>query len=101
MLDLFVECIFFGYLLFLFIGVDVFGFWEIIIRKIRGGLVISKGWVVFFICWVIRVVYIEVLEDMMIFVFINFFIWFIVIWGCIRIICFDRGINFVGVVNEL
>lgn len=69
------------------------------IWKIRGGIVNNKCWVVLFICLCIRVVYIEVLEEILSFFFINVLRWFVVIRGSVKIICLDRGINFIGVVN--
>ena len=35
---------------FSYVGVDVFGPWEIITRKTRGGVVNSKRWAVLFTC---------------------------------------------------
>lgn len=69
------------------------------ICKIRGGIVNNKCWVVLFVCLCIRVVYIEVLEEMLNFFFINVLRWFVVIRGSVKIICLDRGINVMGVVN--
>lgn len=79
----------------------MFGFWIIIIRCIRGGSVYLKCWVVLFICLYSRVVYIEVIEEMIFFLFINVMRWFIVMCGVVLEFRLDRGINFVGVVLEL
>lgn len=49
MVDLFEEFIILG-LLFINVGIDIFGFWVIKIRKICGGVVNLKCWVIFFIC---------------------------------------------------
>lgn len=57
--------------LFIFVGFDVFGLWLVVIRKMCGGFVQSKRWVVLFFCLIICVVYIEVIEDMFSLCFIN------------------------------
>lgn len=88
MVDLLVDCLDL-LLFFINVGVDVFGFWFIIICKIWGGSVNLKCWGILFICLVIRVVYIEVVEEMSLFVFINVVRRFIVIWGLVKIFCFD------------
>lgn len=49
MVDLFEDCIILG-LLFINVGIDIFGFWIIIMRKICGGVVNLKCLVIIFIC---------------------------------------------------
>lgn len=88
MVDLFTDRIELGFL-FIFVGVDTFGLWMVILRKIRGGMVYNKRWVLFFICFIIRVVYIEVVEDMISFFVINVICCFVVIRGEVREFCFD------------
>lgn len=97
----FLECCIRLFFLFIYVGVDVFGLWEIIICKIRGGLVNSKCWGILFICLICCVVYIELVEDMLLFIFINVLRRFVVIWGKVVEFCFDRGINFVGSIDVL
>lgn len=100
MVDLLVDRV---VLLFLFIivGVDVFGLWNIVVCRIWGGLVYLKRWVVFFSCFIFRVIYIEVIEELSSLVFINVFIWFIFIWGVVKEFWLDCGMNFVGVLDYI
>lgn len=88
-------------LLFLYVGVDMFGLWVIVYRRIRGSLVNQKWWVLLFICMVIRVIYIEVIEELFSVVFINVLRCFIVIRGLVVQFRFDCGINFIGVIQDL
>ena len=66
---------------FSFVGVDVFGPWEIITRRTRGGAANSKRWAALFTCLSARAVHIEVLEDMTASAFINALRRFIAIRG--------------------
>lgn len=70
-------------LVFIFVGVDIFGLWEVVYRWIRGGLVKYKWWVLFFICLVIRGIYIELIEEFSSLLFINVLRCFIVIRGLV------------------
>lgn len=54
-----------------------------------------------FICFFIRVIYIEVIEEFSLLLFINVFCRFIVLRGSLKEICLDWGINFVGFVDYL
>lgn len=45
--------------------------------------------------------YIEIVEEMLSFLFINVFCCFLVICGFVKFIYFDRGFNFIGVVEEM
>lgn len=83
----------------MYVGVDIFGFWEVIVRKIRGGVVNVKRWVILFICLMSRVVYIELVDEMIFSVFINFFRCFVVMCGKVIEFYLDRGINFVGSID--
>lgn len=56
---------------FSFIGIDIFGPWEVITRKIRGGSANSKRWAALFTCLTTRAVHVEILEDMTVSRFIN------------------------------
>lgn len=100
MVDLFVER-FEVVLFFFYIGIDVFGFWIIFMRKMCGGEVNFKRWVLMIICFVICVVYIEVLEEMIFLCFINVLRCFCVVRGEVKLIRLDCGINFVGFVKDL
>lgn len=72
MVDFLFDCLDLVFL-FIYIGIDVFGLWIIVICKICGGEVNLKCWVLLFICFVVCVVYIELLEEMLFFSFINVF----------------------------
>ncbi|XP_062611017.1 uncharacterized protein LOC134272834, partial [Saccostrea cucullata] len=86
---------------FLNIGVDVFGPWQVVTRKTRGGTVNNKRWAALFTCLCTRAVHIEVLEEMSTSSFINALKRFITIRGNVKIIRSDRGTNFIGTVNTL
>lgn len=47
---------------FTYVGVDVFGPWEVTMRRTRGGQANSKRWAVMFSCLSSRVVHIELIE---------------------------------------
>jgi hypothetical protein len=86
---------------FTFVGLDVFGPWQIVIRKTRGGAACSKRWAVIFTCMTIRAIHIELVESMETSSFINALLRFLAIRGpIIRLRC-DNGANFVGAQNEL
>lgn len=61
MVDFFVCCLKLV-LFFIYVGVDIFGYWNVVSRRICGGYVNSKWWVILFICFIVCVVYIEVVE---------------------------------------
>ncbi|XP_078330327.1 uncharacterized protein LOC111129274 [Crassostrea virginica] len=83
------------------VGVDMFGPWEIITRRTRGGSANSKRWAAIFTCLSTRAVHIEVVEEMTSSSFINALKRFIAIRGNVNIFRSDRGTNFVGAVKEL
>jgi hypothetical protein len=83
------------------VGVDIFGPWEVLTRKTRGGQANSKRWAVLFTCLVTRSVHIELVEEMTSSAFINAMRRFMAIRGPVKIFRSDRGTNFVGAVNEL
>ena len=56
---------------FTYVGVDVFGPWEVVSRRTRGGHSNSKRWAVMFSCMCSRAVHIEVIEAMSASSFIN------------------------------
>ena len=83
------------------VGLDVFGPWEISIRKTRGGSVNSKRWAVMFTCLYTRAVHIDILESMSTSSMINAFRRFFAFRGPAKIIRSDQGTNFVGAAAEL
>jgi hypothetical protein len=90
-----------GYPPFSFVGVDIFGPWEVITRKTRGGSANSKRWAALFTCLSTRAVHIEVIEDMSASAFINALRRFVAIRGSVKIFRSDRGTNFIEAVHEL
>ena len=86
---------------FTYVGVDVFGPWQVCTRRTRGGSANSKRWAVLFTCLVSRAIHIEVSEELSTSSFINSLRRFIALRGPVKQIRSDRGTNFVGAVNEL
>ena len=86
---------------FTFVGVDVFGPFEVYSRKTRGCSSRAKRWAALFTCMVTRGVHIEVLEAMDSSCFINALRRFFSIRGPARQIRSDCGTNFVGACNEI
>ena len=56
---------------FSYVGVDVFGPWEVLSRRTRGGHANSQRWAVLFSCMCTRAVHIEIIETMSASSFIN------------------------------
>ena len=83
------------------VGVDVFGPWEVLTRKTRGGQANSKRWAVIFSCMACRAIHIEVIEEMSSSSFINALRRFVAIRGPVSEMRSDRGTNFVGAADEL
>ncbi|XP_056430806.1 uncharacterized protein LOC130369492 [Hyla sarda] len=83
------------------VGVDVFGPWEVVTRRTRGGSADSKRWAVLFTCLSIRAVHIELIESMSASSFINALRRFFSVRGPAKLIRSDRGTNFVGACKEL
>lgn len=77
-------------------GVDVFGPWEVVTRKTRGGAANSKRWAALFTCLSTRAVHIEVLESMSTSSFMNAYRRFVALRGKVNLIRSDCGTNFVG-----
>ncbi|XP_054652021.1 uncharacterized protein LOC129192244 [Dunckerocampus dactyliophorus] len=86
---------------FTYVGVDIFGPWDVISRRTRGGLSNSKRWAVMFSCMSSRAVHIEVIEAMSSSSFINALRRFFAVRGPVKQIRSDRGTNFVGASREL
>ncbi|XP_062587039.1 uncharacterized protein LOC134248653 [Saccostrea cucullata] len=86
---------------FTYVGVDMFGQWEVVTRKTRGGSANSKRWAILFTCLSSRASHIEVVEDMSSSAFINALRRFIAIRGRVAEFRSDRGTNFVGSTDTL
>lgn len=86
---------------FAHVGVDVFGPWNISVRKMRGGVLENKRWAVMFTCLVTRAVHIEVIESLSTSSFINALRRFLTIRGPAKLFRSDCGTNFVGACKEL
>lgn len=86
---------------FTYVGVDVFGPWDIVTRRTRGGVSNSKRWAVMFSCMCSRAVHIEVIEAMSSGSFINALRRFFAIRGPAKQIRSDCGTNFIGASREL
>ncbi|XP_061166266.1 uncharacterized protein LOC133175165 [Saccostrea echinata] len=83
------------------VGVDVFGPWNIMTRRTRGGSAQSKRWAVMFSCLTTRAVHIELIEDMSSSALINAVRRFTAIRGEVKVFRSDRGTNFVGATDDL
>ncbi|XP_035860336.1 uncharacterized protein LOC118495618 [Sander lucioperca] len=85
---------------FSYVGLDVFGPWEVITRT-RGGQARDKRWAVIFTCMSTRAIHIEVIETMTFSSFINALRRFFSIRGHAKQLRSDCGTNFVGASKEL
>ena len=85
---------------FTYVGLDVFGPWEVTARRTRGGHANSKRWAVIFTCFSTRAIHIELVESMDTSSFINALRRFMAIRGHVEQIDSDCGTNFVGAHNE-
>lgn len=83
------------------VGLDVFGPWEVVTRRTRGGSANSKRWAVLFTCMSTRAVHIEVVETMSASSCINALRRFFAIRGPAKQLRSDRGTNFVGANSNL
>lgn len=86
---------------FSYVGVDVFGPWQIVSRRTRGGQASSKRWAVLFTCLTIRAVHIEIIEDLSSSAFINALRRFTSIRGKVKVYRSDCGTNFVGAIHNI
>ncbi len=86
---------------FTYVGVNVFGPWEVVSRCTRGGVFNSKRWAVTFSCMCSRAVHIEVIEAMSTSRFIKALRRFFAIRGPVKQIRSDCGTNFIGASCEL
>ena len=78
------------------VGIDVFGPWQVITRKTRGGQANNKRWAVLFSCLTTRAVHIEVIEEMSTSSFLNALRRLVALRGEVKLLRSDRGTNFVG-----
>ncbi|XP_056006721.1 uncharacterized protein LOC130050536 [Ostrea edulis] len=86
---------------FTYVGVDVFGPWNVITRRTRGGSANSKRWAVLVTCMYCRAVHIDLIEEMSTSSFINSLRRFYTIRGEVKEFRSDRGTNFVGSTDAL
>lgn len=86
---------------FTYVGLDVFGPFEVVARRTRGGLANAKRWVVIYVCLSMSAIHLEVIESMDTSSFICALRRFISIRGQVKEIRCDCGSNHVGAKNEL
>ncbi|KAJ8369941.1 hypothetical protein SKAU_G00099690 [Synaphobranchus kaupii] len=86
---------------FTYVGLDVFGPWNVTALRTRGGHVHSKRWAVMFTCMSTRTVHIEVVESMDTSSAINALRRFFAIRGPAKQLRSDCGTNFIGASKEL
>lgn len=83
------------------VGLDVFGPWNVCVRRIRGGFSKSRREAVMFTCLATRVVHMGIVESLSTSSFINALRRFTTIRGPAKLFCTDRATNFVGACEEL
>ncbi|PIK56464.1 hypothetical protein BSL78_06627 [Apostichopus japonicus] len=83
------------------VSLDVFGPWNIVTRRTRGGSADSKRWALLLTCMSTRAVHIEVLESLSASSLINALRRFFSIRGPAKILRSGRGTNVVGACKEL
>lgn len=86
---------------FTYVGLDVFGPWNVVTRRTRGGAAQSKRWAILFTCMSTRAAHIEVIESMDTASCINALRRFFALRGPAKQLRSDRGTNFVGASSEL
>lgn len=86
---------------FTYVGVDVFGPWDVVTRHTRGGQANSKRWAVMLSCMSTRAVHIELIETMSTDSFINALRRLFAIRGPAKQIRSDCGTNFIGASRDL
>ena len=86
---------------FTYVGLNVFGPWQVATCRTRGGVASNKRWAVLFTCLTIRAIHIELIEAMDTSSFINALRRFLAIRGPVVQMRSDCGTNFVGARNEL
>jgi hypothetical protein len=83
------------------VGLDVFGPWEVVTSRTRGGVAKNKHWAVIFACLTVRAVHIEIIEAMDTSSFLNALRRFLALRGPVSQFRSDCGTNFVGAQTEL
>lgn len=86
---------------FTYVGLDVFGPWNVVTRRTRGGAAQSKRWAILFTCMSTRAVHVEVIQSMDAASCINTLRRFFALRGPAKQLRSDRGPNFVGASSEL
>lgn len=86
---------------FTYVGVDVFGPWDVVLRRTRGGQANSKRWAVMFSCMSKSAVHVELIESTSTDSFINALRRLFAIRGPAKQIRSDCGTNFVGAARAL
>ena len=86
---------------FTYVGLDVFGPWNVVTRRTRGGAAHSKRWAILFTCMCTRAVHIELIESMDSPSCINALRRFFALRGPAKQLRSDRGTNFIGASAEL
>ncbi|XP_055017008.1 uncharacterized protein LOC129411104 [Boleophthalmus pectinirostris] len=86
---------------FSYVGLDVFGPWEVTTCRTKGGHADSKRWAVLFTCMCTRAIHIEVVETLSSSSFINALRRFFAIRGPAKQLRSDCGTNFIGASKEL
>ena len=86
---------------FTYVGLDVFGQWQIATRRTRGGVAYNKRWAVIFTCLTLRAIHIELTEAMDTSSFTNALRRFLALRGPVTQLRSECGTNFVGARNEL
>lgn len=79
----------------LYVGLDVFGPWEVSTRRTRDGSANSKRWAILFTCMSTRAVHIELIESMSASSCVN------AIRGPAKQLRSDCGTNFIGASKDL
>ena len=85
---------------FTHVVVDVWGHWNVSVRKTRAGSVIAKRWCVIFADLYTRGIHLEIIEKMSTSSFLNALRRFMAIRGPVQCLYSDCGSNFVGARNE-
>lgn len=86
---------------FSYVGLDVFGLWEVTTCHTKCGQANSKRWAVLFTCMSTRATHIEVIETLSSSSFINALRRFFAIRGPAKQLRSDCGTNFIGASKEL
>ena len=86
---------------FTYVGLDVFGPWQVIVRRTRAASSSNKRWGLLLTCLVSRAIHVELIEELSSASFINALRRFIALRGPIQELRSDRGTNFVGAAKEL